>query len=81
MDRSSSQEQWTLRFLEMIEQRPAVRAPDLAASIGWETPVFKHHVRKLKELVLTESLEVGYGLSPRGAVVLGTARAKSRRKG
>jgi hypothetical protein len=65
---------WTRRFLEMIAQRPAVRAPDLAQSVGWETPAFKRHVRKLKELGLTESLEVGYRLSPRGAAVLGALR-------
>ena len=74
MDRSSNREPWTRRFLELIEQRPAVRAPDLAASVGWETPVFKRYVRKLKELGLTESLEVGYRLSPRGAVVLAAVR-------
>ncbi|HZM75954.1 MAG TPA: hypothetical protein VFC19_09520 [Candidatus Limnocylindrales bacterium] len=74
MDRSSNQEPWTLRFLELIGQRPAVRAPDLAESVGWETPVFKRYVRKLKELGLTESLEVGYRLSPRGTVVLSAAR-------
>jgi hypothetical protein len=72
MDR---QQPWTRRFLELIEQRPAVRAPDLAASVGWETVVFKRYMRKLKELGLTESLEVGYRLSPRGAVVLSAARA------
>lgn len=76
MDRASRQEPWTLRFLEMIEQRPAVRAPDLAETVGWETPVFKRYVRKLKELGLTESLDVGYRLSPRGAVVLGAARSR-----
>jgi hypothetical protein len=31
---------------------------------------FKRDVRKLKELGLTESLEVGYRLSPRGAALL-----------
>jgi predicted transcriptional regulator len=30
---------------------------------------FKTNVRKLKELGLTESLKVGYRLSPRGVVV------------
>lgn len=73
MDRSSRQEPWTRRFLELIAQWPAVRAPDLAESVGWETPVFKRHVRKLKELGLTESLEVGYRLSPRGAALLSAA--------
>ncbi|HEX6682608.1 MAG TPA: hypothetical protein VF062_07410 [Candidatus Limnocylindrales bacterium] len=75
MDHASGREPWTLRFLELIGQRPAVRAPDLAESVGWETPVFKRYVRKLKELGLTESLEIGYRLSPRGAVVLAAAAA------
>jgi hypothetical protein len=34
--------------------------------MGRETLPFKRDVRKLKELGLTESLEVGYRLSPRG---------------
>ena len=50
--------------------RPAVRAPELAASFGRETLPFKIDVRKLKELGLTESLPVGYRLSPRGRAVL-----------
>jgi predicted transcriptional regulator len=32
--------------------------------------VFKRDVKKLKELGLTEALEVGYRISPRGRVVL-----------
>jgi hypothetical protein len=43
-----------------------VRAPDLAASFGRETQPFKIDVRKLKALGLTESLTVGYRISPRG---------------
>lgn len=73
MDRSAKREPWTLRFLRMIAARPGTRAPDLAASIDWETLVFKRYVRRLKELGLTESLEVGYRLSPRGHVVLAAA--------
>ena len=54
------------------DRRPArLRAPDLAASLGRETLPFKRDVRKLKELGLTESLEVGYRLSPRGRAYLG----------
>ena len=45
-------------------------APDLAASFGRETAPFKRDVRKLKELGLTISLEVGYELSPRGRAYL-----------
>ena len=57
--------------LRLIADRPATRAPDLAASLGRETARFKADVRKLKELGLTESLEVGYRLSPRGRAYYG----------
>ena len=53
-------------MLELIAAHPGVRAPDLAARLGRETLAFKIDVRKLKALGLTESLEVGYRLSPRG---------------
>ncbi len=53
-------------MLDLIAERPAVRAPDLAASLGLDTVTFKRDVRKLKELGLTESLTVGYRISPRG---------------
>lgn len=57
---------WTLRVLDLVEAHPARRAGDLAAMLGMETQPFKLDVRKLKALGLTESLEVGYRLSPRG---------------
>ncbi|WP_345428802.1 hypothetical protein [Pseudonocardia xishanensis] len=57
---------WTAETLAIIAAQPGVRAPDLAAQLGRETAPFKRDVRKLKELGLTESLEVGYRLSPRG---------------
>ena len=57
---------WTAAVLELIAANPGVRAPDLAARLGRETLAFKIDVRKLKALGLTESLEVGYRLSPRG---------------
>lgn len=53
----------------VIARRPGVRAGDLAAEIDMERARFKSHVRKLKGLGLTESLEVGYRLSPRGEAV------------
>lgn len=61
---------WARDYLAAIAERPAVRAPDLAESFGRETAAFKRDVRRLKELGLTESLEVGYRLSPRGELVL-----------
>ena len=50
------------------------RAPDLATLFGLETKPFKQRVRRLKEHGLTESLKVGYHLSPRGASYLARLR-------
>jgi hypothetical protein len=75
LDRASRAGAWTLPVLRLIGDRPAVRAAELAAALGRETAPFKADVRKLKELGLTESLEVGYRLSPRGAALLRRARA------
>ena len=61
---------WTERTLELIAAKPAIRAGDLAAELGQERLPFKANVRKLKALGLTESLEVGYRLSPRGQAYL-----------
>jgi hypothetical protein len=69
---------WTYEYLQAIADRPGVRAPDLAASFGRETRPFKADVRKLKELGLTESLPVGYRLSPRGRKVLETREARTK---
>lgn len=66
LDRASRRGPWTGAVLELIAANPGVRAPDLAERMGLETLPFKRDVRKLKELGLTESLEVGYRLSPRG---------------
>jgi hypothetical protein len=70
LDRASSHGAWTRTTLALIRAHPAVRAPDLAASIGRETQPFKLDVRKLKNLGLTISLRVGYELSPRGRAFL-----------
>lgn len=70
MDRRSPLGPWTRPFLRAIASRPGVRAAELATALDWDVPTFKTHVRKLKALGLTESLEVGYRLSPRGAAFL-----------
>jgi hypothetical protein len=70
LDRASSTGPWTRPVLRVIAERPATRAADLAAGFGRETQPFKTDVRKLKNLGLTESLEVGYRLSPRGRAFL-----------
>ena len=63
LDRSSRQGPWTRSVL------PTWLDPQDTLSHR-ETPHFKADVRKLKTLGLTESLRVGYRLSPRGRAVL-----------
>ena len=70
LDAASSYGAWTRETLDLIDLNPTVRAPDLAARVGRETADFKKDVRKLKELGLTESLAIGYLLSPRGEAVV-----------
>ena len=65
---------WTHATLALIGERPAVLAARLAAAMGLETAPFKARVRRLKALGLTESLEVGYRLSPRGRTVFEALR-------
>jgi hypothetical protein len=78
MDKSRGKP-WTWAVLELIAKRPETRAEDLASSLGMEKLPFKRDVRKLKELGLTESLLVGYRLSPRGTAYLErTTAARSR---
>ena len=61
---------WTTRYLQLIADRPGIVSRVLARQAGIDVPPFKRRVRQLKELGLTESLEVGYRLSPRGRAVL-----------
>lgn len=61
---------WTAATLDVIVQHPARRAPELAEMVGMETERFKPNVRKLKALGLTESLGIGYRISPRGEAYL-----------
>ena len=70
LDAASRHGPWTRASLEIIDRNPGVRAPDLAAQLGRETQEWKTDVRKLKELGLTESLAIGYRVSPRGEAVL-----------
>jgi hypothetical protein len=79
LDRAARDGPWTVATLRLIADRPGVRAADLAGAAGRERHPFKTDVRKLKELGLTESLEVGYRLSPRGRALLerlGAPRAR-----
>jgi hypothetical protein len=78
-DRASPVGPWTETALALIAEHEGVRAGDLAEWAGMDRARFKSNVRKLKGLGLTESLEIGYRLSPRGAAVrrhLGSARGR-----
>ncbi len=70
LDRASSHGPWTMTTLDVIRRRPHTRAPDLAEELGRERDPFKIDVRKLKNLGLTRSFEVGYEVSPRGLAYL-----------
>lgn len=70
MDRTSSSGQWTQTVLELIERHPKTRAADLAKLVDAENDRLKINVRKLKNLGLTVSHDVGYELSPRGRKLL-----------
>ena len=70
LDHASTHGPWTEATLRAIADAPGARAADLAERFGRERLPFKADVRKLKALGLTESLEVGYRLSPRGRAYL-----------
>ncbi len=71
---------WTSRVLTLLRDRPEVRAGDLPTDMGMDKTAFKVNVRKLKGLGLTESLGVGYRLSPRGEAVLGRMQDEDNRR-
>jgi hypothetical protein len=74
LDAASSHGPWTREVLRLIADNPGVVSTTLAEAVGRERQAFKTDVRKLKRLGLTESLDVGYRLSPRGATYLDWAR-------
>jgi hypothetical protein len=66
LDRASKSGAWTRETLRQIAANPGVVSTTLALGMKMERAAFKLNVRKLKELGLTESLEIGYRLSPLG---------------
>jgi hypothetical protein len=73
MDRGAD-EPWTRETLRQIQRRPGVVSTELAAEAGQDRPLYKLRVRRLKALGLTESLQYGYQLSPRGSAYLAALR-------
>jgi len=70
MDNAGSHGPWTRAVLTQIADHPATVSTILAGTLGWDRQDFKLHVRRLKQLGLTISLDVGYRLSPRGEAYL-----------
>jgi len=68
---------WVQRTLQLIGEREGHSAQELAGVLGVEKLKFKSNVRRLKALGLTESLDVGYRLSPRGRAWLDRAIASA----
>ncbi len=70
LDRRAGAGPWTRTTLRLIEKYPGVVSTALARHAQQDRPAFKINVRKLKEMGLTESLDTGYRLSPRGEALL-----------
>lgn len=70
LDAHSANGPWTERFLRTLATSEGVPAIELAQTLGYEKDWLKSNVRKLKALGLTESLQPGYRLSPRGEALL-----------
>jgi hypothetical protein len=70
LDASRRTGPWTRPILEWIRDHPGVISTELAALLGREVAPMKADIRRLKALGLTESLRVGYRLSPRGEAYL-----------
>jgi hypothetical protein len=70
LDTLNKEGNWTFTVLKAIHDNPKLRAADLARSLGKEKGWLKINIRKLKNLGLTISEEVGYTISPRGKWLL-----------
>jgi hypothetical protein len=62
--------EWAIPTMRLIAVHPGTVSTDLADRLGMERFAFKQRVRRLKGQGLTESLKVGYRLSPRGEALL-----------
>lgn len=80
LERLDRQRPWTRETLALIARYPRTAASKLAQRAGREKVAFKADVVKLKKLGLTQSLEVGYELSPRGIAYWNVAKRRRRKK-
>jgi hypothetical protein len=77
LDAARASGPWTRDVLRLIAARPGEVSTGLAAERGQERQAFKADVRKLKNLGLTESLRIGYQISPRGRALLAALDGES----
>lgn len=74
MDERSDYGAWTKKVLQYIGRHPEELAANMALAMNMDKHWMKTNIRKLKELGLTESMPIGYRLSPRGEVILAALR-------
>jgi hypothetical protein len=70
LDQHSTHGPWTHALLPLVAANPGRRAVELAEQVGRDRDAVKRDIRKLKNLGLTHSLDVGYRISPRGSAYL-----------
>ncbi|PZO80908.1 MAG: hypothetical protein DI629_05510 [Mesorhizobium amorphae] len=70
LDDLSPAKPWTMAALSAIADKDGCTAAEISSLLGMEKLALKRNIRKLKELGLTESLQSGYRLSPRGRALL-----------
>jgi hypothetical protein len=70
LDTLSKNGPWTIKVLTAIRENPQLISTALARKTGFERMWLKLNVRKLKNLGLTISHEIGYSLAPLGEFVL-----------
>jgi GNAT superfamily N-acetyltransferase len=73
LDRMDQPGPWTRACLRAIRRHPEVPSQVLAAGLRADVAELKPRIRRLNALGLTESVERGYRLSPRGRAMLETA--------
>ena len=66
MDNRSASGPWTIKVLHLIDKHPHQRAQFLADTLNADKDKLKINIRKLKNMGLTQSHEIGYTISAFG---------------
>ena len=73
-DTASRNGPWTREVLRAINRYPGMQSGELAGRLSADRQQLKRRIRRLKSLGLTQSLQAGYRLSPRGRSYLDGSR-------